>query len=178
MEPVIQTYSRQYFDYRRPEAYHYNIHEIAHALSHQARFTGHTFFHYSVAQHSVLVSKLVPPPLKLTALLHDATEAYLVDVPRPLKALLPDYVYLEKRVMAAIAKHYGLIFPFPEEIKRADDMMLLTEKQQLLHPTTRDEELWTIPGLEPVGINIEKIYPEDAKDWFLNTYYTLMTRED
>lgn len=178
MKPVIQTYLGKYFDYREPEEYHYEILEIAHALSHQARFTGHTFFHYSVAQHSVLVAKLVPPELKLTALLHDASEAYLVDIPRPLKALLPDYVRLEERTMSAIAKYYGLIFPFPEAIKRADNMLLLAEKQQLLHKTARDEELWTIPGVEAAQIRIDEMSPEEAKDWFIHMYYALLPRED
>lgn len=178
MEPVIQTYSGQYFDYREPEKYHYEIYEIAHALSHQARFTGHTLFHYSVAQHSVLVARLVPPELKLTALLHDASEAYLVDIPRPLKALLPDYAYLEARTMSAIAKYYGLTFPFPEAIKRADNMLLLAEKQQLLHTTARDEELWTIPGTEAADVNIDKMLPGEAKDWFIHTYYQITQKED
>ena len=82
--------------------------EIAHALSHICRFTGHTDQFYSVAQHSVLVSKLVPKQFALHALLHDATEAYLGDVSAPLKALLPQYKVLEAQVWESVVAHFGL----------------------------------------------------------------------
>lgn len=82
--------------------------EIAHALSNICRFTGHVDQFYSVAQHSVLVSKLVPKTYALQALLHDATEAYLGDVSAPLKALLPQYKVIEAAVWESVVAHFKL----------------------------------------------------------------------
>ncbi|MEM4379972.1 MAG: hypothetical protein QXL01_04720, partial [Thermoplasmatales archaeon] len=86
MEPWIETYSGKKFDYLAQSEL--DIEDIAHALSNLCRFNGHTRVFYSVAEHSVNVSSMVPPELKIAALLHDAAEAYIGDVPSPLKQLI------------------------------------------------------------------------------------------
>lgn len=112
------------------------IEDIAHALALQCRFGGHTREFYSVAQHSLHVSENVSAPRALAALLHDAAEAYLVDVPRPLKRGpgFAMYCALERVITNAIAKRFGLPIDFDlgEEIAHADNVLLATEKRDLL----------------------------------------------
>ena len=109
-----------------------NIQDIAHALSHLCRFGGHTKRFYSVAQHSMTCAKIAPDALKLTALLHDASEAYLLDIPTPIKQLLPAYKVMEDRFQALIAKKFGLVYPFPQEIHDIDRLMLEVEWNDLM----------------------------------------------
>jgi len=96
------------------------IEDIAHALSHQCRFSGHIQTYYSVAEHSIYVAEMVPDEDKLAALMHDASEAYLVDIPAPIKPGLPGYKQIEAVVMDAIAKKYDFQYPFSAPVKEAD----------------------------------------------------------
>jgi hypothetical protein len=110
------------------------IEDIAHALSNQCRFAGHASKFYSVAEHSVHVSKLSAPEDALWGLLHDASEAYLVDLPRPLK-LLPEfapYREAEHRLQRAVAARFGLPPDQPASVTEADDTMLWIEAHSLL----------------------------------------------
>jgi hypothetical protein len=94
--------------------------DIAHALAYQCRFSGHIQTFYSVAEHSLHVAEIVPDEDKLAALLHDASEAYLVDIPAPIKPGLPDYKQIESVVMCAIAEKIGFQYPLSPSIKEAD----------------------------------------------------------
>ena len=132
MTPTILTVSGTYFDFTAPERSAIDIKTIAHALANICRFTGHTQFFYSVAQHSVMVSRLVPPQHALAGLLHDATEAYLGDVAAPLMALLPDYRAIEARVQAAVMHAFGLPEHLPPEVKDADTLALAIEQDALM----------------------------------------------
>ena len=127
----IKTYTGNWVDLINPSAADISIFDIAHALSCEARFNGHTREFYSVAQHSVFVSRNVPPGHALEALLHDAAEAYLKDMPKPLKMLLPSYQKLEQRMDSVIRAKYGLPPTMSREVADADDLALGVESFEL-----------------------------------------------
>lgn len=172
MSKFIQTCRGNYFNFENPEEHAFIIEEIAHALSHICRYTGHVGTFYSVCQHSYLASFLVPRELALDALLHDASEAYLGDVSTPLKSLLPDYRKIEARVEIAIAKYFGLRYPMPPEVKRADIQLLMTEKRDLMPKNERDNTLW--PDVKPLEFEIVPLSPEEARARFLGRYKELI----
>ncbi len=133
--PSIQLRSGGGFNPLEPDPASIHIEDIAHALSNQCRFAGHVRDFYSVAQHSVLCCRQVlPPESQLAMLMHDASEAYLVDLPRPLKAAFPQYAEIEDRLMEVIAGKYGFQWPMTEAMKLIDNRMLFTEKRDLMEP--------------------------------------------
>lgn len=130
--PWIQTFSGRAFFYEDPQPEDIHIEDIAQALGHQCRFGGHSSRFYSVAEHSVLVSRcFADPELRMIGLLHDATEAYMLDLPKPLKNLLPAYTEYEDRLWRVIAEKFGLPLEIPAEVHEADTRMLITERPQL-----------------------------------------------
>ncbi len=132
MTGQIQTASGLMVSPLNPDPSTLTLPDIAHALSHICRFTGHTRTFYSVAEHSVRVARLVPPADRLAALLHDATEAYLCDIATPVKAMLPGYAEAEDRLARVIADKWGVTYPWPESVKRADRIMLHSEDRELI----------------------------------------------
>jgi hypothetical protein len=150
------------------------IEDIAHALANQCRFAGHCRQFYSVAQHSVLVSRQFSGrEVRLWGLLHDASEAYVVDVPRPLKPFLSGYGEIEDRVMAAICDRFDLPREMPKEIRVADTAILADEARDIMLPPPRP---WTLP-YDPLGISIEPWSPSFAKDQFLWEYRNIVNRQ-
>lgn len=130
----IQTWGGRPFwplDPRPEEVY---LEDIAHALGMVCRYGGHCDRFYSVAEHSFWVSSHLPDELKLWGLMHDASEAYLGDMVRPLKRCMPEYRTAELRVEQIIAERFGLSWPMPEEVKQVDTAMLLLERDQLMAP--------------------------------------------
>lgn len=112
---VTNTIGGQLIDYNNPTAEMIHIEDIATALSHTCRFGGHVRQFYSVAQHCVLVAMMMKldgngsGELVLEGLLHDASEAYLGDVIKPLKELIaPVYAPIERRFEAVIAERFEL----------------------------------------------------------------------
>lgn len=160
---TILTNRGFYFYFEAPHEHSFSIREIAHALSHLCRFTGHTRCFYSVAQHSVLVSKLVPKRLAYDALLHDGAEAYLGDVASPLKRMLPDYKALEYAVEAAMFEHFGVPFPLHPDIKKADLQALWTEKRDLMPSNAEDNVHWNATGYPDMAPDENTIKPWSAR---------------
>ncbi len=107
------------------------IEDIAHALANVCRFAGHINYFYSVAEHSICVAHILPKEHQLQGLLHDATEAYLCDIPTPFKRMLPQYEELENRLWSVIAKKFGVPEKLSPEVKEADRIMLMTERDAL-----------------------------------------------
>ena len=121
--PFMITVSGHRFYLEDPRPDDVFIEDIAHSLSRQCRFNGHTSVHYSVAQHSVLVSELVEEPeLQLAALLHDAAEAYTGDIITPVKDALGTARDLERKIEVAIFERFGVPFDgrLPQPVKTAD----------------------------------------------------------
>ena len=168
----IQTYTGRQFFPLRPRVEDICIEDIAHALSNLCRFTGHVTKFYSVAEHSVRASFCCTQEDALWALLHDASEAYLVDVPRPLKyapVFGELYRAFEKQLMDAVCDRFGLPREMPASVKKADDRMLMTEARDLLDPKPIG---WRIDA-EPYGFTIEPWRPVAAEWTFLEVFYTL-----
>lgn len=131
-DPVIRTATGKWFNCFKPDIETICIEDIAHSLSNQCRFGGHLPHFYSVAQHSILTATLVPEEHKLAALLHDASEAYLIDVPRPVKKHLTNYHEIENTIMKLIAYKFGFLWPLHKEVKTADELMLQKEWDELM----------------------------------------------
>jgi hypothetical protein len=130
----ITTFRGKKFHYLDPDPEDIDIRDIAHALSMTCRFGGHVREFYSVAEHSMRVAILVPPRLMIPALLHDAHEAYLHDVPRPIKYDMPGYKEMADRIQRAIDIKFNIDKLSVEDeaiIKNADNVMLMTEAKSL-----------------------------------------------
>ena len=146
------------------------LEDIAHALSNLCRFTGHCTRFYSVAEHSVRLARQLPVKFQPYALLHDAAEAYVNDLARPIKRtkILEEYCFLEDRVLYAILTRFGLQplqhSPWiPNEVKFGDLKMLMTERRDLM-PAAGPE--WSIDA-SPYPETISSYDYHTAKQDFL-----------
>jgi hypothetical protein len=153
-----------------PEPDDVDIEDIAHSLSNQCRFSGHTYHFYSVAEHCVRMSEVVPYEDAMWALLHDASEAYLVDLPRPIKHAtgFEGYRDAEMAVMLAVLLRFNLPLEEPASVHDADLRLLETERRDLM----TGAELWTT-GATPLPEKIEPWWPKDAEIRFLRRYERL-----
>ena len=162
---TMQTFTGKLVDLANFTVEDVRLPDISHALACINRYTGHTVAPYSVAQHSVMVSRLCEPQDELWGLLHDASEAYLGDVARPLKIMLPDYVELEHHVQQTIGKAFGLSWPMPQSVKVADNRALIAEKRALMAV----EHDWGIEA-DPVHTPINPYCWQQAKKMFENRF--------
>lgn len=169
IEHSIVTFTGHRFWPLDPRSDEVDIADIAHALSNVTRFTGHTREFYSVAQHSVYVSELVPPEFALWGLLHDASEAYLADIASPVKRQWPVYKAYEHHLMLVIAEHFKLPWPEPPEVKTVDGRVLMTEKRDLM-PSAGEGGY---PGLLPYDMTIIPVPPKTARSLFVARFLEL-----
>ena len=147
------------------------IEDIALALSHLCRYNGHCKKFYSVAEHSVHCSHYVASGHEFTALMHDATEAYVGDLIRPIKRFTPNFQEAEDLVWAALCERFDLPREMPEEVHYVDNLVLVTNGAKLM-------EEWGIP-IKPVDDlvicqgEVEPMHPEEAEKAFLARFHEL-----
>lgn len=170
----VSTYLGNRFYPLEPRIADVAIEDIAHGLAYQCRFNGQTSAFYSVAQHSLIVASLVPDELKLAALLHDAAEAYIGDMVKPLKVLLPAFSDIEDNVTRIIGENFGVDLNHNPVIKRADLIALATEKRDLMPYSA---EPWSyLQDIEACHEIIRPMAPEDAKQDFLLSFARWATK--
>jgi hypothetical protein len=172
--PWLETYTGRQIWLKEPKPEDIDLEDIAHALSQICRFGGHTRRFYSAAEHSILVSHLCSNRMALTGLMHDAVEAYLVDLPSPVKSLCPDYVALEEAWQRIMAERWQLpLAPIPDEVKDADKMALYHESIDLMAPGMREQWQSVIPAelrhdlRQLHGFEILGLEPMEAEKAFL-----------
>jgi hypothetical protein len=146
----------------RPEEIH--LMDIAHALSKNNRFTGHSMANYTVGQHSLHVYDVLrrmgeSPETCLMGLLHDGSEAYLQDIAKPFKNFLPDYQEVEEGLQNAIFQKYLGFVPTQEQysvVKLVDEILLVNEIEQLM-PSDSD---WYIPDVPRIHVDVAQQYSQ------------------
>lgn len=165
----IQTYTGGKFDFNDLENSDIRIEDIAHALSMICRYSGHCLKFHSVAEHSVFVSKHVPPEFALEGLLHDATEAYINDMVSPLKPLFPEFKKLESKIWDQICRTFWLTPGIKSpEVKWADNLALGTEVAQNM--IKGPEWSWVPPKCDE---ELKFLSPPAAEMLFLDRYEEL-----
>ena len=178
--PYLQTVSGRWVNPFDPDPDQLDAGDIARALANQCRFGGHCRVFYSVAQHSVIVSRLVEErggdaEDVFAALMHDASQAYLGDMPHPLKHRSPlgaAFKEAEDHLEQALREHFRIKVEVPE-IKRADRALLATERRAF------SDEAWHWPeleGVEPLDLDLEAWSPDEAEQAFTQRYEALTAR--
>ena len=161
----MQTFTGRTFYPMAPQVGDVDPVDIAHALGLICRYGGHVNRFYSVAEHCVLMSYAVAPENALWALLHDATEAYVGDMVRPLKNMMPAYREAEDRLMVVICDRFGIGYSCPAEVKAADTRILLDERAALMAPAPQS---WrSLEGVPPLGVHVEGWSPAVAEERYL-----------
>ncbi len=167
----ILTRSGRHLDFQNPAPAGIAIEDIVVSLARDCRFSGQTRESYSVAQHSVLASRIVPEAFALETLLHDATEAFMKDLPSPLKGMLPEYSRIERTLDRAIRRKFGLPGEMSAPVHRADLILLATEKRDLMPPDPRP---WAcLEGIAPLPNPIVPWNESVALERFLDRFSEL-----
>ena len=177
MTSYIRTFSGHKFP-TNPKPSDVRLQDIATALSRVPRFAGHTAYPYSVAAHCIHVSCMVPRQFQLQALFHDASEAYICDIPSPFKRLMPEYKKIETRIMEVVAARFCFTFPIAPEVKQADHAALYLERKALFKtPIGGDFEALSACGLLFKFLDWVGISPETTANRFTQAY-KLYAHED
>lgn len=170
----ILTYTGKKFYVMDPRPEDICIEDIAHGLSNMCRFSGQCRTFYSVAQHSLIVSDHCPDA-ELQGLMHDATEAYIGDMVRPLKHSMPAYKTAELKLWACICEKFGMPIDMHPQVKAADNRALMTERRDLM--ITSDHEWSIAKDFPPYAFQIEPWSPAYAKDHFTRVFNILFTQQ-
>lgn len=165
--PTILLSSGHYFDLLDPAGSRFTLADIGRGLGNTCRFAGQCSAFYSVAEHSWHASFLVPAHLAFAALMHDAQEAFVHDVTRPLKSLLPAYKEIEHRIAGVIAERFALADLCDHRLVKHADMQMLAAEQAELMPAHDDE--WPIlAGIQVPPIEFKRWEPfEASRQWLL-----------
>jgi len=170
----MQTGSNQELDFGAEDWIVLPIEMIARALSNICRYNGHCSKYYSVAEHSIHISHLVEPELALAALLHDASEAYVGDMPTGLKRFMGiSFKDIERKATQAVSRGYGIPMEHLESpaIKVFDKRILGDEAKLLMPPHAFWEKY--LQDYEPTGIDLPCWQPEEANRRFLARFAEL-----
>lgn len=172
----VQTFTGKKFWPLDPRPEEIDIIDIAHALSMKCRFNGHCTDFYSVAEHSVLVSANSPRVYQLKSLLHDGAEAYLPDIPSPIKHYINGFDTIEFNVMETIRLHFNLTFPMdPLKVKLIDKRMLATEEKQIMSDPPEEWQLTS--KYEPIkNVKIKCLSSIDAFNTFIERFNYLVSQ--
>ena len=170
----IRLLSGELFNYNEPHATDVRIEDIAAALSKVCRFAGHIHRFYSVAQHAINASRIVPEKHAFDALMHDTAEAFTNDLPTPLKFAVPIFKELEVKIESAMAVKFGFAYPLPDAVKVADAQMLAIEKVRL----KKDFSHWDVlDGVETDHVehlvDLSPMSPARAERLFLERFEEL-----
>lgn len=168
---VLITYSGRTVDLEHPDFSHFEIEDIARPLAYQCRFVGNTRAFFSVAQHCVLASHLVPEGYEFDALMHDSEEAFTGDWPTPWKARIGREAIRTAiaPIKQALAERFGFRYPEPKAVKLADQRALATELRDLCAPHRVNWQDLPPAAAEP----IVPLGPEEAMAAFLARYQDL-----
>lgn len=169
--PWLLTLNGACYHILDPRIEEVDIESIASALARECRFGANSLYRYSVAQHSVLVSYLCEK-YPLCGLLHDSPEAYLKDMPSPIKGSLPPYIYMESLAWRVICKKFNLMefqYGMPEEVERADKVMLATEARDLMQNV---KNMWKVTE-KAISQRVEPWDLEYSKARFLERFEEL-----
>jgi uncharacterized protein len=169
----IETFTGQQFFPDDPRPDEVDIRDIAASLSKLCRFNGHTRVFYSVAEHCVLMAQYAyesqhSTGYALEALLHDGAEAYIGDMPKPVKDMDPIFQAMEDKIYAAVARHFGLPPHISGVVKVWDVAMLKTERTAVM---SQSNHVWTLPEeIEPLPVTVTGWHPAQAEARFLLMY--------
>lgn len=175
----IQTFSGIQFYPLDPRPEDIDIEDIGHGLSNICRYGGQVDKFYSVAEHCFLMSHAVPRRFALEALLHDAAEAYVGDMVRPLKMMMPDFQRAEDKILQVIFKKFSVltalqtntsVVSLSRAVKEADSRILLDERNALMRNTKHP---WDVEELEPLGVRVMPLSPTGARNAYLARFEEL-----
>lgn len=169
---LMPTFTGRLFSLEKPRAQDVDILDVAQSLSNACRYYGHTSRFYSTAEHSVWVSRMVPPHLALQGLLHDAPEAYHGDLTRPMKLLIglrSGYFRIERRITHVVHEAFGLPKVLAPEVGQADTAICIVERI-VFHPRACE---WKFSVPFPQGVNLVGWPPGRARSEFLHRYAQL-----
>ena len=160
-ERAIRTVTGKSIDVFDPDFDSICIEDIAHGLSNNCRFAGQVKEFYSVAEHSIWMAERAKPEDKLEALMHDGSEAYMLDLPKPIKNSMLEYQEVEYHLMKAISIKFGFSYPINENVKELDKMALDFERENKMKQNS-----------------FKSMTPTQAKERFLELYEEIMKQEN